>query len=185
MPTVFVLQEVQTVRVASFRKLLVGLLALIAIVAMPFAYANAQDSGTPEAATAEAEPAVVRDVLGSDEPDEAPGELLELSRYTIPAGFVLPVHKHPGVQMATVVAGTLTYHVVSDGDVIVTRADGTLETGAPGATLVFEVGDSWVEPEGMVHWAENLTDEPVVLLATSLFEDGVPASEIVEATPAG
>ena len=169
---------------SSLTRLFAGLIALFAVIAIPFSCVSAQDVGTPEAATPESEPAVVREVLGSDEPDEAPGELLELSRYTIPAGFVLPVHKHPGVQMATVVSGTLTYHVVSDGEVIVTRADGTTETGGPGDTLVFEVGDSWVEPEGMVHWAENLTDEPVVLLATSLFEDGVPASEIVEATPA-
>lgn len=170
--------------IGSRRKLFTGLIALLAIYAIPFTYVSAQDSSTPEAATPESEPAVVRDVLGTDEPDEAPGELLELSKYTIPAGFVLPVHKHPGVQMATVVSGTLTYHVVSDGEVSVTRADGTTETGAPGDTLVFEIADSWVEPEGMVHWAENLTDQPVILLSTSLFEEGVPASEIVEATPA-
>jgi quercetin dioxygenase-like cupin family protein len=162
------------------RKLIIAIVLLVSIVSIPWATA-AQDNATPEAS-----PVVVRDVLGSDQPDEAPGELLELSRYTIPAGFALPVHKHPGVQMATVESGTLTYHVVSDGVVIVTRADGTSETGEPGSTLTFEVGDSWVEPEGMIHWAENKTDEPVILLSTSLFEEGQPASEIVEeaATPA-
>ena len=159
------------------RKLMVGLALLASLVSIPWA-ASAQDDATPEAS-----PAVVREVLGSDEPDEAPGEILELSRYTIPAGFVLPVHTHPGVQMATVELGTLTYHVIANGEVPVTRADGTKETGLPGDTLTFTVGDSWVEPEGMIHYAENLTNEPVVLLATSLFEEGEPTSEIVEATP--
>jgi quercetin dioxygenase-like cupin family protein len=73
---------------------------------------------------------------------------------------------------------------VSDGVVIVTCANGTSETGQPGSTLTFEVGDSRVEPEGVIHRAENLTDEPVIWLATSLFEEGEPISEIVEANPA-
>jgi quercetin dioxygenase-like cupin family protein len=155
-------------------------MVLLAVVPVAGAVGvTAQDAATPEAATGE----VVREVLGSAEPAEADGELLQLSRYTIPAGAVLPVHTHPGVQMATVESGTLTYHVVSDGEVVITRADGTTETALPGDTVTFEVGDSWVEPEGMVHWAENLTDQPVVLLSASLFGEDEPLSTVIEATP--
>jgi quercetin dioxygenase-like cupin family protein len=50
--------------------------------------------------------------------------------------------------------------------------------------VTFEVGDAWVELEGMVHYAENLTDEPVVLIATSLLEAGEPTAILFsEATP--
>ena len=137
------------------------------------------DESTPTAETP-----VVREVLASSESAEAPGEELALVRYTIAPGAVLPVHTHPGVQMASVESGTLTYHVVENGEVLVTRADGTEESFGPGETVTFTVGDSWVEPEGMVHYAENLTDEPVVLISASLFAEGEPASTVVEATPA-
>jgi quercetin dioxygenase-like cupin family protein len=141
--------------------------------------AQADEVATPEATPV----AVVREVLASSESAEAPDEELALVRYTIAAGAVLPVHTHPGVQMASVVSGTLTYHVVDNGTVPVTRADGTQESFGPGSTITLTVGDSWVEPEGMVHYAENLTSEPVVLISASLFEEGVPTSTIVEATP--
>ena len=128
---------------------------------------------------------VVRRVLGSAHPRSAPGETLELAQYTIPAGAKLPVHQHPGVQMATVASGTLAYHVLRGGSAAVTRADGTGETIAPGHAATFGVGDSWVEPVGMVHYAENLTDEPVVLLSSSLLDDDVPPTELVDDPPGG
>jgi quercetin dioxygenase-like cupin family protein len=169
----------------NLRALVVVLGLVLALLAIPVAAVNAQDAATPEGDIPEPTGEVVREVLGSIEPDSAPGELYELARYTIPAGAVLPVHTHPGIQMAVVASGTLTYHVVADGEVAITRADGTEEVGRPGSMLTFDVGDSWVEPEGMIHWAENLTDEPVVLLSTSLLEADEPTSEIVdlEATP--
>lgn len=156
------------------------------LLGVPLTSAVATQTGTPVAGTPAATPAaggVVREVLASSDPSEAPGEVLSLVRYTIPAGAKLPVHKHPGDQMATVISGTLTYHVVANGDVPVTRANGTKETAHPGDTITFNVGDSWVEPEGMIHYAENLTDQPVVLLSSSLFAANEPPTELV-ATPA-
>ncbi len=153
------------------------------LVSLPLTMGTAQDAATP-AATPDA-PVVVREVLSSADPESAPGEVLALVEYTIPAGAVLPVHIHPGIQMATVESGTLTYHVIENGSAPVTRADRTEEIIGPGESTTFEVGDSFVEPEGMVHYGENLTDEPVVLLATSLLEADEPAAILVEeATPA-
>jgi len=156
-------------------------LALIGGIALtaPTATAFAQDVATPDAYGG----SVVKEVLGEDEPDTATGETLALTRYTIPAGAELPVHTHPGVQIATVESGELTYHVV-EGELYVTRADGTQETVTAGGTVVFEEGDSWIEPEGMIHYAENLTDEDVVLMATSLLESDEDATILVDATPA-
>ena len=123
---------------------------------------------------------VVRHVLSASHPLAAPGERLELVQYTIPAGARLPVHKHPGDQMATVESGELTYHVMHDGTVVVNRADGTEEEIQPGQDTTFSVGDSWVEPGGMVHWAENQTDEPIVLISSALLDDDEPPTELVE-----
>lgn len=127
---------------------------------------------------------VARHVLSSTHPAAAPGETLELVEYTIPAGALLPVHKHPGVQMATVESGALTYHVIEHGSVTVTRANGSEEVVGPGEIATFTTGDSWVEPVGMVHYAENLTAEPIVLMSTSLHDDDEPPTELVEETPA-
>ncbi len=146
--------------------------------------ATARQDGTG-GATPATTTGVVREVLSDTEPESAPGEVFELVLYTIEPGALLPVHTHPGVQVAVVESGALTYHVVDNGSVAVTRADGAEEVIEPGEMVTFEVGDAWVEPEGMVHYAENLTDEPVVLVASSLLEAGEPAAILLaEATPA-
>jgi quercetin dioxygenase-like cupin family protein len=129
---------------------------------------------------------VVRHVLSSSHPLAAPGEVLELVQYTIPAGATLPVHKHPGDQMAVIESGELTYHVMHDGTVTAHRSSGAEEMIEPGQVVTFTAGDSWVEPAGMVHWAENHTDTPIVLISSSLFQEDAPSSELVqEPTPQG
>ncbi len=136
----------------------------------------------PATAATEGPAPIVRHILSSAHPASAPGETLELVQYVIPAGAVLPVHTHPGVQIATVESGILTYHVIDHGQVTVTRADGTEETVGPGEQAIFSQGDSWVEPVGMIHYAENHTFSPVVLISSSLLDDDAPPAELVEAT---
>ncbi|MGN6484256.1 MAG: hypothetical protein ACTHMX_07630, partial [Thermomicrobiales bacterium] len=121
---------------------LVAMLLLGVAVALPHANTRAQDSATATAtATANASPdayggTVEKDVLIAYSDDaSAPGETLSLTRYTIPAGAKLPVHYHPGVQLASVESGELTYHVI-EGKLYVTRADGTKATYESGATVV-------------------------------------------------
>lgn len=173
----------------SVKQVIIGILLLAGLLAaIPLAGAAADQAspaavGMPAAGMPAIGGKVVRDVLASSDPAEASGEILSLVRYTIPPGAVLPVHKHPGDQMATVISGTLTYHVVANGDVPITRANGTKETAHPGDTVMFNVGDSWVEPEGMIHYAENKTAQPVILLSSSLFAANEPPTELV-ATPA-
>ena len=159
-------------------------------IAQGEATATASPSATPDAYGGK----LVKDVLYTDTAKSAPGETMALVRYTIPAGAALPVHKHPGVQMASVESGTLTYHVLEGGTVNVVRADGTKASYGPGSTVKFTTGDSWEEPEGMVHYAENLTDQPVVLISTSLLATNQNATILVDlgtptaspaATPAG
>jgi quercetin dioxygenase-like cupin family protein len=143
--------------------------------------------GTPPAETTAS---VTREILGAGEPAAAPGETLELVRYTIPPRFQIAPHTHPGMQVNQIVSGELTYTVV-DGEISITRAatagtPGPMETLGSGQTTVFRPGDSFVEAEGMVHFAENAGTEPVVILTASLFASGEPPSSVVAvATPTG
>lgn len=141
------------------------------------AQADATPGATPDA------PAVVREVIAEGEPSAAPGMTLQLVRYTIPGDIALPAHVHPGMQVNTIVSGTLTYTVV-EGEATITRADGTMETLSSGETTDLHAGDSLVEPEGMVHFGVNGDDEPIVILTASLFAADEPPSTVVEtATP--
>lgn len=155
-----------------------GMVMIMALlIAMTGFTVTAQDNASPAPAE------VVREVLVQGSPDGAPGQVLQLVRYTIPGNTRLPVHIHPGMQAAWVESGTLHYTVL-EGVVHFTRADGTEGELNAGEEAEFLPGDSLVEAQGMVHFGENRGDEPVVLLVASLFEADVPPSTVVDvATP--
>jgi quercetin dioxygenase-like cupin family protein len=172
---------------ASFKGISTSVFMLLALVAGGSVVAAQEASPTPDGYGGE----LVKEVLAEDSHVEgAPGETLSLTRYIIPAGAVLPVHYHPGVQMASVEQGVLTYHVVH-GQLPVTRADGTMETIVSGQTIELAEGDTWIEPQGMIHYAENRTDGDVILISTALLDSDEPATILVDvsatpvATPAG
>ncbi len=154
-----------------------------------FAFAGALLIGITEFTVREDRPAVastvvaVRDVLVEGSPEAADGQVLQLVRYDIPAGVVLPMHTHPGMQAAYIESGVLTYHVVTGGSIPVTRAahDGTPEASeliAPGETTELHPGDSVVEIDGVVHYGENLGPDPVIILASTLLDPNEPASVV-------
>jgi quercetin dioxygenase-like cupin family protein len=138
-----------------------------------------------------AEPAsteVTREVLVPGGPAAAPGQVLQLVRYTIPPGAQLPQHTHPGMQVAWVESGTLSYTVV-EGAVPLYRAatDGTsgAEAIEPGdGEVAILPGDAFVEPAGVVHVGRNAGPEAVVVLVASLLTEGAPPATVIEATPA-
>lgn len=146
--------------------------------------------GAGQATPAPASSGVVRDVIMNGDPGAAPGQVLELVRYTIPAGTTLPVHRHPGMQVATIESGTLHYTVL-ESEVPVTRAsaNGTPEPGiavtAESGEVAIGPGDSFVEAEGVIHFGRNRGPEPVIILVASLFASGQPPAQVVplEATP--
>jgi quercetin dioxygenase-like cupin family protein len=130
----------------------------------------------------EATPAVVREVLATGLPPAAPGQTLDLVRYIIQPGTTLAVHIHPGMQIAWVESGELTYHVIK-GQVQIGRAanassgqPGSPETLAAGDSTVLMPGDWVVEIPGAVHYGENLGSEPLVLWAATLLETNQPPS---------
>ena len=157
------------------------IIAIVAVVLAGYGSAalGAQLDSTPVPSTG-----VVREVLSSGDPVAAPGHVLELVRYTIPAGTQLVAHTHPGMQVAAIVSGTLSYTVIS-GEVPVTRA-GTGElvpvSSASGEVEIYP-GDSFYEAEGVVHFGRNAGTEPVVILVSSLFLIGQPPASPIDATP--
>ena len=116
---------------------------------------------------------VTREVLASGYPNDAQGRILELVRYTIPPGANLPPHIHPGMQIERVEFGTLTYTVVK-GSAKIIRANRTEEILTAGQTTLLKVGDSLIEPGGMVHYGKNESASIVILLSASLFDAKQP-----------
>lgn len=151
---------------------LVRLLACLVVVGACLALVACND--TAESPTP-APVGVTREVFGTTKPASAPGQELTLSQVTIEPGAGLGPHTHPGTQMARISGGTLTY-AVYHGEVTVTRKGGQVETHGADDTVALNAGDSLLEPKGMVHSAKNDGSELVVILLTSLFEAGEPAS---------
>lgn len=130
-----------------------------------------------------------REVLVQGSPEAANGQVLQLVRYDIPAGVVLSKHTHPGMQIAWIESGVLTYHVISGGSIPVNRAahDGTpvaTELLGPGETTKLYPGDSVVEVDGVVHYGENIGPDPVVILAATLLDPNQPPAVVVTPEPA-
>lgn len=168
--------------------LAICVLALIVVFSPVAARPLAVQIGSPVASPVDqATPVPVRRVLATGQSPLVPDQSLNLVRYDIPAGMVLPIHIHPGVQIAWVAAGELTYHVLK-GEVQVGRAANATGTGpgepeviGAGTDTVLHPGDWVVEIQGAVHYGENLGTETVVLWATTLLPTGDPASIPVNA----
>ena len=112
---------------------------------------------------------VVKSILAHEaDPPGAPGRTLSLVRYVIAPGAQLPAHIHPGVQLASIESGMLTYTVVS-GTATVTRAGSPTGDPVTGpTTITLGPGDAVAENDGMVHYGANQGTEPVVILASLL-----------------
>lgn len=146
-----------------------SLILPLAILTFGSVVVNSQETSSPNTYTQ----SVTREVLASGYPTQYQKQILELVRYTIAPKTKLPIHTHPGMQIERVEAGTLTYTVVQ-GEAKVQKANGTKLILQKGKTIQLTVGDSLVEPAGMVHYGENQTDSPVSLLSASLFDANQP-----------
>jgi quercetin dioxygenase-like cupin family protein len=136
-------------------------------------------------------PPSVREVLVAGLPLAAPGQELSLVRTVVQPGVTLPMHIHPGMQIAWIESGELHYFIVEGGEVPITRVwmEGSPEPAemlGPGEETVLYPGDAVVEIESVVHYAENRGDVPVVIWSATLLTEGAPIAEVVEAeaTPA-
>jgi quercetin dioxygenase-like cupin family protein len=146
-----------------------SLILPLAILAFGSVVVNSKETSSPNTYSQ----SVTREVLASGYPTQDQKQILELVRYTIAPRTKLPTHIHPGMQIERVEAGTLTYTVV-EGEAKVTKPNGTELILQAGKTIQLTVGDSLVESAGMVHYGENKTDSPVILLSASLFDANQP-----------
>ncbi|HET8930223.1 MAG TPA: cupin domain-containing protein [Acidimicrobiales bacterium] len=131
--------------------------------------------------------AVRSEVLGDlVDPPGGDGSTLSLVRYHIAPGAKLTPHIHPGVQMARIESGTLTYTIES-GTALVRRAGTEADTEVSGpTTITLEAGDTVIERGDMVHFGENRSEKPLVIIATLLTADGQElAVPVTTATVAG
>ena len=125
----------------------------------------------------------MKDILAQQvDPPGAPGRTLTLIRYTIDPGAQLAPHVHPGIQMAFIDAGALTYTVES-GTATVKRAGGQPEPVTGPTTITLNRGDSVIEMGDMVHFGANKGDEPLIITATLLTEDGKDLAVTVTTAP--
>lgn len=132
---------------------------------------------------------VTRELLATtDSPDGLqdlePPRTLSMARITIPPGVTLPWHYHDGTQIAQVVEGTLTYEV-REGEVEVWKGtsedDASVDrTIAEGETAEISSGEWLVEQPSSVHRGSNETDQPVVILVSTLLLTGASPSTPVD-----
>jgi quercetin dioxygenase-like cupin family protein len=151
-----------------------------ALVALSAATIACSSSDTDVLHPADGVDEIVRQIIQAGEPQSATGQDLELTRVIIPAGDEIAPHTHPGLQLAIITEGTLTYTVV-DGEVTVHHNSGTddetSETVTSGQTVDLRPGSSVMEVPGMVHQAHNDSDQAVVIYLASLFPvDADPSS---------
>jgi quercetin dioxygenase-like cupin family protein len=158
-----------------------ALLAAVIVAAVIGGLACGDDDGSSGGTSGQ----VTREILAAlGSLEHAPGQELGLSRVVVPPGEAIAPHTHPGVQMAFIAEGTLTYTVHTLEAVVTRRAgatDARSERVAAGSTVELNPGDSLIEIPGMVHEAKNNGATAVVIYLSSLFEEGAPASSA--ATP--
>ena len=104
-------------------------------------------------------PVISSTVTSSGQPIVLPQKDAQVivSTYEIPAGAVLPKHKHPFPRYGYVQAGTIE----------VTNVD-------TGKTETFRTGDFIVEAVDQWHFGTNKGPEPVKLLVIDMVEKGQP-----------
>jgi quercetin dioxygenase-like cupin family protein len=152
-----------------------ALLAGVTLVSITAVVAYA--AGAPRQPSAQATRTVLAQAV---DPPGGRGRTLALSRVRIPSHTRLSLHRHPGVQVAYVQKGTLTYTVkrgvvkvyrgAADRDPRVVRRICAGQRGRVNA------GEWVIERPRVVHFGANNGDRPVVILLATLFKNGMPAS---------
>lgn len=156
----------------------------LAAVGCAFATA-ATAAGYAVAKIADGPEPVVRAALAQDvDPAGAKGRTLGLSRVDVEPGGKLALHRHPGVQIARIERGTLTYTVVR-GRVNVMRGNPEararrVRTISSGQTAPIRAGQWIVERPGTIHRAANRGKRKIVLYVATLFRNGQPPAIPVE-----
>jgi quercetin dioxygenase-like cupin family protein len=148
------------------------IVAAAALVALAVFLGTGRGESTP--------PAAVRIPLAAGLPSFAPGRQLTLMRVEIPPGAAFAPHRHPGMQIAYVLSGTLSYRVYR-GSVKIYRgpADGNqrlVATITAGRSGQIEAGEWFVETPGLWHSGGNTGKKRVTLLTAALLSSKLPVA---------
>src|SRR5688572_14640211 len=99
-----------------------SLMVLVIMMVSTFAMACDEEGSKAPASLDAPRAEVVREPILTGSPDNAPGQILGLERVVFPPGAEAEPHSHPGMQLATVLEGSLRFTVLR-GAVSLTRAD--------------------------------------------------------------
>ena len=161
------------------RNVLTGFGALGLALATHRLGASAQDA-TPAAPAAAV--GVTGELLGTGQPESAPGLELTLRRITIAPGGGIPAHSHPGALVIFVEAGTFGY-TATGGTIQLTRAAvaGTptpAEAVPMGTEVILNPGD-WLFVDDPQDNIRNAGKDDVVLFVSGLTRVGEPFTTLM------
>ena len=121
------------------------------VAAFGIGIAVGQQTAPTENQGVKVSPATALDLAG--ELDSVAGRQLRMRIVSVEPGGHVALHSHSGRPgIAYVAHGAITEHREGSG------------------TMVRHEGDSFTEGTSTVHWAENLGDKPVVIIAVDLFK---------------
>jgi quercetin dioxygenase-like cupin family protein len=172
----------------SPRLLAIATFLLMGLLALPTALgANAHDMTAMQATPADPLAGVTVVGLGAVQPAVAPGETLQLLRLTLDPGVTISMHHHPGPVIISVESGVFITSF-EQSTAVITRsgaaADATPEAVDPGEEYTLNAGDTVsYDADTMGHVMKNGGTDPLVLIASVLFEDGQPGFIFETATP--
>jgi quercetin dioxygenase-like cupin family protein len=93
--------------------------------------------------------------LRFDVPTNAGPQQVQLRGVNFPPGQTLPLHVHPGVEMAYIVQGTIEFRMGKD-------------------VLVKHAGDSTLIPRGVPHAARNIGTDTARVVSAFVVDSGAP-----------
>lgn len=157
------------------RLLLLSALFVFGLVALPTFVTSAQDDPFT---------GVTVTGLGAVEPAVAPGQTLELVQLTFEPGASLAMHHHPGPVIISVVSGKFTTSFAQSTATITRAGVSEPEAVESGEEYVLNPGDTVAyDADTTGHVMTNNGTEPLVLMASVLFETGQPGFIFEEGTP--
>lgn len=130
--------------------------------------------------------------VGQAMPDDASGQAMAVLRAEFAPGGSLGSHTHPGTLIVSVESGVFGFTMAEDQmgsdsenamQIMRAETDATPATAEPveaGTEYALNPGDWVVEPEGMVHSARGMADEPTVVLVTGLVAPDQPFIQCID-----
>jgi quercetin dioxygenase-like cupin family protein len=168
----------------SPRLLAVAAVLMLGLLTLSTTFATSAHDMAAMQATPDPLAGVTVEALGTVQPASAPGYTLQMLKITMVPGTTIAMHHHPGPVIISVASGQFTTSF-AESSAMLTRAGATeAEAVDSGEEYVMNPGDTVAYDANTTgHVMKNAGTEPLVLIASVLFEDGQPGFIFEEATP--